>query len=60
MPLRVEIFDRVVERGDVILARAVRDQVHRADPALVRELDPARTFVRQEMEVGAMREARAR
>ena len=54
---RVEVVDHLLERGHVIVAAAVRQQVHRADPALVRQLEPARAVVRQEVKVGAMREA---
>jgi len=43
--LRVEILDHVLERGHVIVAAAARQEVHRADPALVHELDPAPAVV---------------
>ena len=58
--LRVEIRDHVVERGHVIVAAPVRQQVHRADPALVREIEPPRPVVRQQVEIGAVREPHPR
>ena len=56
----VEILDHVVERVDVVVPAAVRQQVHRADPALVRELEPARAVVRQQVQIGAVGQAHAR
>ena len=55
--LRVHVLDHVLERSHVIMAAAVRQEIHRADPALVRELEPARAVVRQKMKIGAVREA---
>jgi hypothetical protein len=57
--LRVEVLDHLVERRDVIVARPVRQQIGRADPALVRELHQARAVVRQEVQIGAVRESQA-
>src|SRR5262245_11407733 len=54
--LRVDIGDHVVERRDVIVAAAIRQQVQRADPALVREVEPARAVVRQQVQVRTVRE----
>jgi hypothetical protein len=53
----VEIDDQVFERVGVIVARPARQQVHHADPALVRELNELRSFVGQEVEIGEVRDA---
>ena len=54
--LLVEIGDHRLERGHVIVAAPVREQVHRADPPLVREVEPASPVVREQVEVRAVSE----
>jgi len=41
----------VVERTAVIVGAAMRHEVHRADPALVREIEPARPIVGQKVQI---------